>query len=196
MTTRVYSSISQDTTLAAGGVSSTATTMTVVSGTGSALMGGITLVAGDIFTVALDPDTVNEEIVYITAQSSDTFTIIRGEAGTSATTHAAGATVRHVLSSDDLNFFKTAVQPATLTAKGDMYVATASGVVTRIAVGTDGQVLTADSNQAKGIKWSTIDALPSQTGQDGNYLTTNGTTASWASITTDPNPQVFMLMGC
>lgn len=195
MTTRVYSSISQDTTLAAGGVSSTATTMTVASGTGAALMGGITLVAGDIFTVALDPDTVNEELVYITAQSSDTFTITRGIAGTSATVHAAGSTVRHVLSSADLTFFNTAVQPATLTAKGDMFVATASGVVTRIAVGTNGQVLTADSDQAKGVKWSTIDALPSQTGQAGNYLTTNGTTASWATITTDPTPQVFMLMG-
>jgi hypothetical protein len=37
--------------------------------------------------------------------------------------------------------------------------------------------------------------LPSQTGNSGKYLTTNGTTASWASITTDPLPQVMMMMG-
>ena len=98
MTVRVYSSISQDTTLAGGGISDTATSMTVASGTGNALMGGITLVPGDIFTVALDPDTVNEEIVYVTAQTSDTFTIDRAEAGTSNVAHTAGATVRHVLS--------------------------------------------------------------------------------------------------
>jgi hypothetical protein len=40
-----------------------------------------------------------------------------------------------------------------------------------------------------------IDALPSQTGNSGKYLTTNGTAASWATITTDPTPTVFLLMG-
>jgi hypothetical protein len=43
--------------------------------------------------------------------------------------------------------------------------------------------------------WSTVDALPSQTGNSGKYLTTNGTAASWATITTDPTPTVFMLGG-
>jgi hypothetical protein len=32
----------------------------------------------------------------------------------------------------------------------------------------------------------TIDALPSQTGNSGKYLTTNGTVASWATITANP----------
>jgi len=43
--------------------------------------------------------------------------------------------------------------------------------------------------------WASVDALPSQTGNNGKYLTTNGSTASWASIVTDPTPSVFMLMG-
>jgi hypothetical protein len=113
MTVRKYSSVSIDTTLAAGGISSTATTMTVATGTGTTLMGGITLSAGDIFTVAIDPDTVNEEICYITARSGDVFTIDREEAGTAGVVHAAGATVRHVLSSDDLNYFNQAIQSTT-----------------------------------------------------------------------------------
>jgi hypothetical protein len=113
MTVRKYSSVSIDTTLAAGGISSTATSMTVAAGTGTTLMGGITLLAGDIFTVAIDPDTVNEEVVYITARSSDVFTITRAEAGTTGVVHAAGATVRHVLSSDDLNYFNQAIQSTT-----------------------------------------------------------------------------------
>ena len=41
----------------------------------------------------------------------------------------------------------------------------------------------------------TISGLPTQTGNSGKYLTTDGTNASWATITTDPNPQIFMLMG-
>ena len=161
MTVRVYSSISQDTTLASGGISATATSMTVATGTGSTLMGGIVLVAGDIFTVALDPDTVNEEIVYITAQSSDTFTITRAQAGTSGTVHAAGATVRHVLSSADLTYFRVGVETADaaipksdLTTKGDI-IARTSSAPTRVAVGTNGQVLTADSSASAGVAWST-----------------------------------------
>jgi hypothetical protein len=113
MTVRRYSSISVQTSLAGGGITSTATTMTVTTGTGATLMGGITLVAGDQFTVALDPDTTSEEIVFITAQSVDSFTISRGEAGTTATAHASGATVKHVLTSDDLNYFNQAIQSTT-----------------------------------------------------------------------------------
>ena len=89
--------------------------MTVASGTGSALLGGVTLGAGNVdqFTVALDPDTTNEEIVFVTAASSDTFTIVRARAGTSGVQHTAGATVKHVLTSDDLNAFKASISPVT-----------------------------------------------------------------------------------
>jgi hypothetical protein len=64
-----------------------------------------------------------------------------------------------------------------------------------LPVGTNGQYLKADSATTSGLAWSTVDALPSQTGNNGKYLTTNGTTASWAAIVTDPTPSVFMLMG-
>jgi hypothetical protein len=105
--TRKFSSISVESTLASG-ISNSQTTLTVATGTGSALLGGVTLAAGNVdqFTLAIDPDTTNEEIVFATAVASDTFTIVRGGAGSSAVTHSAGATVRHVLTSDDLNAFE------------------------------------------------------------------------------------------
>ena len=183
--TRLYSSISVETILSAG-ITSSQTTMVVATGTGSTLLGGVTLADGNVdqFTVTIDPDTTNEEIIFITAVSADTFTIVRGRAGSTAITHASGAAVRHVLTSDDLNYFNTAIQPAALTAKGDMYVATASGVVTNLQAGTNGYVLTSDSTQTKGLKWAaSVTGVPTQTGQSGKYLTTDGTTASWASIT-------------
>lgn len=161
--TRKYSSISVETTLATG-ISNSATTMTVASGTGSALMGGVTLAPGnvDIFTVALDVDTQNEEVVYITAVSSDTFTIVRGRAGTSAISHTGGATVKHVLTSDDLNFYTAGVATADaavpeniVTAKADLLVGASSGVVDNLAVGTNGQVLSADSTATLGLRWTT-----------------------------------------
>ena len=42
---------------------------------------------------------------------------------------------------------------------------------------------------------STQYVVPSQSGQNGKYLTTDGTTSSWAAITTDPTPTVLMLGG-
>lgn len=108
MTIRRYSSISQDTTLAAA-INSADTSMTVVTGTGATLV-PLTLTAGDIFTVAIDVDTVNEEIVYVTARTTDTLYIQRGQAGTNATSHAQGATVQHVLSSADLDWFNNMIQ--------------------------------------------------------------------------------------
>ena len=105
--TRKYSSISVQTTLASG-ISNSATSMTVATGTGAALLGGVTLASGNIdtFSVAIDPDTQNEEIVFITANSSDTFTILRGQSGTSAISHSGGATVKHVFVSEALNAFE------------------------------------------------------------------------------------------
>jgi hypothetical protein len=115
--TRKYSSTSVETTLASG-INTTVTTMTVATGTGSALMGGVGLDPGnvDIFTVAIDVDTINEEIVYVTDISGDTLTISRGRAGTgspavSGIAHSSGATVKHVLTSDDLTEFEGSVSP-------------------------------------------------------------------------------------
>jgi hypothetical protein len=39
-------------------------------------------------------------------------------------------------------------------AKGDMFVATADNTVARLGVGSNGQVLTADSTQTPGVKWA------------------------------------------
>jgi hypothetical protein len=97
MTTRKYSSRSQQTTLSAA-ITSTATTATIVSG--SSLLGGVTVPAGQTFTVVIDPDTALEEIVDISNYSSgNTISISRGIDGASPGTgsaHSAGAVVRHM----------------------------------------------------------------------------------------------------
>jgi hypothetical protein len=94
MTTRKYSSRSQQTTLTTA-LNSSATTMSVTSG--SALMGGKTLTGTQTYTVVIDPDTALEEIVDVTVYSSgNTLTITRNIDGSTGQAHSAGAVVRHM----------------------------------------------------------------------------------------------------
>jgi hypothetical protein len=51
------------------------------------------------------------------------------------------------------------IQPNIVDAKGDLIAATAADSVTRLAVGTNGQVLTADSAETTGLKWAAPDPL-------------------------------------
>lgn len=47
------------------------------------------------------------------------------------------------------------IQPTLLTAKGDLISATAASTPQRLAVGSDAQILVADSSTATGLKWAT-----------------------------------------
>jgi hypothetical protein len=89
----------------------------------------------------------------------------------------------------------TAIDKALFDAKGDLLVATAADTPGKLTVGSNDTVLMADSSTATGLKWSAYDPLPSQTGNSGKFLTTNGTATSWGTVSTDPIPQILMLGG-
>lgn len=69
---------------------------------------------------------------------------------------------------------------ASLTAAAGGIVYSTASAMAITSVGTAGQVLT--SNGTSAPSWATFNALPSQTGNVGKYLTTDGSTASWATI--------------
>lgn len=65
-------------------------------------------------------------------------------------------------------------------ATGDIIYASASNTLSKLAAGTDGYLLTLSSGVPT---WAAAPiSLPSQTGNSGKYLTTDGTTASWGTL--------------
>jgi hypothetical protein len=119
-------------------------------------------------------------------------------AATSATSAATSATAAATSAASAATSAASAaaVLSGSFDAKGDLLAGTGAGSFDQLTVAaTNGYALTVNSATATGLAWAAIDALPSQTGNAGEYLTTDGTTASWAAITTDPTPTVFMLGG-
>ena len=101
MTTRKYSSRSQQTSLSAA-VTSGAVLIPVVNAL--TLMGGASVTSGQTFVVVIDPDTALEEIVEVTAVSSNNLTVTRAidMSGAAAQDHSSGAIVRHMIIGRDL----------------------------------------------------------------------------------------------
>jgi hypothetical protein len=93
---------------------------------------------------------------------------------TSSTSTTLAATANAVKTTYDLA--NGAVAKSIVDAKGDLIAATAADTPARLAVGTNGQVLTADSTTATGLAWA---AAPSSGG-----LTLISTTSLTGSTTT------------
>lgn len=92
MTVRYYSSVATPTTLSSG-INNSTTTIVVGSVTGFPTLYP--------YTLALDFDTALTELVDVTNAAGTTLTVTRAVDGTSATSHSAGAAVRHVASARD-----------------------------------------------------------------------------------------------
>ena len=67
------------------------------------------------------------------------------------------------------------------------------------AGGTTGQVLSKTSGTNYAVTWSDpVTGLPSQSGHAGEYLTTDGSTASWSTVAGTGGETIssFLLAGC
>ena len=117
---------------------------------------------------------------------------------TTASTQASNASTSASSASTSASNASTSATNAATSATNAASSATAAAASAASVVGlpsqtgNSGKYLTTDGSAAS---WSTVNSLPTQTSNAGKYLTTDGTTASWSAITTDPTPTVFLLMG-
>jgi hypothetical protein len=168
MPSRYYSAIAQDTTIN-GAITNSQTSVVV-----NAVVG---YPSNYPYILALDYGAAAEELVKVTNASGLTLTIVRGYNGTTAVAHATGATVRHVITAQDLTDAQTHYDSTT----------GAHGVTGAIVGTTDTQTLT---NKTISGASNTVTNIPISTGVSGlgtniaTFLATP-TSANLASAMTD-----------
>ena len=86
----------------------------------------------------------------------------------------------------------TSINGTTIPSSKTLVATDSTAFVVPSQTGNSGKYLTTNGTVSS---WGAVDALPSQTSNSGKYLTTDGTTASWATVTTDPTADIFMMMG-
>jgi hypothetical protein len=169
MTTRKYSSRSQQTTLTSA-VTSGATVLPVANAT--TLLGGATVSTGQTFTIVIDPDTALEEIVDVTAISGNNLTVTRDVdmAGAQAQDHSAGAVIRHMIIGRDLRESNLHIEASAAYNDG-----TGSHTLHGLATG-DGSVVGTDATQTLSNKTLISPVLTSTLENDAG-ITFEGSTA-------------------
>ncbi len=140
-------------------------------------------------------DYIGSEGPYYTKAEADTEFLSKSDASSTYLTQSSAASTYATQSSLTSGL---ATKQNTLTTGTGISISsdTISGVAmtgaTGSVAGTSGLVpapaATDDTKFLKGDgTWGDIDALPSQTGQSGKFLTTDGTDASWASVSVPSN---------
>ena len=140
------------------------------------------------YTLLIDKDTVNEEIVSVTARTGNTLTVIRGVDGTTGIAHAAGANVQHGVSARDFD------EPnAFINGTGVVTTALIADSAVTSAKITDGTIVNADINASAAIAQSKVATLVTDLAAKFPLLVaTSAQTASYILVLGDAQDVVEM----
>jgi len=144
-----------------GNVTNNAQVTGVTAGDATITIGGTSTAP----TVAVTGSTfqpLDSDLTTIAGLTATADNVIQSVAGAWASRTPAQLKTTLSLTSSDVglgNVTNSAqITQGLLDAKGDLIVASADNTAARLAVGTDGYVLTADSAQATGVKWAAASA--------------------------------------
>ena len=106
------------------------------------------------FFMVIDPGLVTEEKVLVGTRTGSSLSVMtRGVDGTTAASHSAGATCYPVFTATDADEANTLA--STMTTRGDLLTMGSGPTVARIAIGTNGYVLTSNGTDAA---WAVLPA--------------------------------------
>jgi len=142
----------------AGAAPACTLTSGITSGdTSASLTGTVTnwpTTASGSFHMVIDPGLSTEEKVLVGSRSTGSLSsITRGVDGTTAVSHSAGATCYPVFTATDADEANTFA--STMTTRGDLLTMGSGPTVARIAIGTNGYVLTSNGTDAA---WAALPA--------------------------------------
>jgi len=135
----------------AGAAPACTLTNAITSGDTTALLTGTVTAwnntATGPFFMVIDPGLATEEKVLVGARTGSSLSsITRGVDGTTAASHNAGATCYPVFTATDANDANEFA--STMTTRGDLLTMGSGPTVARIAIGTNGYVLTSNGTDA------------------------------------------------
>ena len=161
----------------AGAAPACTLTNSITAGDTTALLTGTVTAwndtAGGPFFMVIDPGLVTEEKVLVGSRTGSSLSsMTRGVDGTTAASHAAGATCYPVFTATDANDANEFT--STMTTRGDLLTLNSSVNPARIAIGGAGALLKSNGTDAA---WLAL-------GTSTYVLTSNGSDATWAVIPT------------
>ena len=135
----------------AGAAPACTLTNSITAGDTSALLTGTVTAWNDTangpFFMVIDPGLVTEEKVLVGSRTGSSLSsITRGVDGTTAASHAAGATCYPVFTAVDADEANRLA--AVMTTRGDLLTLNSSGDPARIAIGANGYLLTSNGTDA------------------------------------------------
>jgi hypothetical protein len=187
---RKYSSVSLETEVV-GSLTTTATSVVVANATN--LLGGInpaSITSTDDFIIVINPETSSEEIVRVTAVTSNTLTVVRGYDGSTGKTHTSGAKVRHMAIGEDMrnaaaHIEATAAHGATGAVVGTTNTQTLTNKTISAASNTISDIANANISASAGIVDTKLNTISTANKVQNSATTATSSNSGSAIVSRD-----------